>query len=203
MSQKVLLTGANGFVSAHILSQLLDNYSVLCIVRSQTKATKILWTFPSHTSQIEVGIVPDMTTRAFNEILQSAPGLMTVFHQASLITFSAQKTNEDFLRPAITGMTELLKSIKAYAPSVKRVIYTSSCATIFDVEAEIKNPSGRTYTEEDWSPITYSRALNGPKADAYCGSKKFAELALFAFVEREKSRASMSFPSSRRISGVR
>lgn len=188
MSQKVLLTGANGFLGAHILSQLLNNgYSVRCIVRSQEKADQILKTFLSQESKLDFGIVPDMTVPgAFNEVLRCTPPLEAVFHQASPITFKPEASNEDFLLPAITGTMELLKSIKAHAPSVKRVIYTASCATIFDVEAEIKNPSGRTYTEADWNPITYSIALNGTKAQAYRGSKKFAELAIFKFVEEEK-----------------
>ncbi len=188
MPQKVLLTGANGFLGAHILSQLLDNgYSVRCIVRSQEKVDQILKTFTSQKSSLDFGIVPDMTVPgAFNEVLESTPPLDAVFHQASPITFTPEASNEDFLLPAVNGTTELLKSIKAYAPSVKRVIYTASCATIFDVEAEIKNPSGRTYTEDDWSSITYSTAHNGTTAQAYRGSKKFAELAIFQFVEEEK-----------------
>lgn len=73
----------------------------------------------------------------------------------------------------------ILKAIKAYAPTVKRVAITSSFASIID-------PAGHPecYSEKHWNPITYEESLK--PANTYRGSKKFAEKAAWDFLEKEK-----------------
>lgn len=71
---------------------------------------------------------------------------------------------KDFLDPAIKGTTGILKSIKAYAPSVKRVVVTSSFAAIVNPD---KHP--KVYDESAWNPITWEEALDHSKV--YRGSK--------------------------------
>jgi nucleoside-diphosphate-sugar epimerase len=188
MSQRVLLTGANGFLGSHILSELLNNgFFVRSVVRSQAKADQISRDFPSFRAKMDFGIVPDMTVPgAFNEVVQSTPPFDAVLHQASPFLFSAIGNNAEFLDPAVKGTTEILKAIKAHAPEVKRVIYTSSCAAVLDFNAPVGTTPQKVYTEEDWYLITYSEALAGTKADAYRASKKFAELAAWEFVKEEK-----------------
>ena len=85
MAQRVLLTGANGFVGSHILEQLLlRGLSVRAVVRSQSKAVQVLSDFPNFGSQLDFGIVPDITAPgAFNEVVQSTPPFDTVIHTAS------------------------------------------------------------------------------------------------------------------------
>jgi nucleoside-diphosphate-sugar epimerase len=188
MAHRVLLTGANGFLGSHILSELLSKgFFVSSVVRSQEKADQIRRDFPSYESQMDFGIVPDMTIPgAFNEVVKSTPPFNTVLHQASPFFFSSITKNEEFLDPAIKGTTELLKGVKAHAPEVKRVIYTSSCAAVLDFDAGISSTPQKVYTEEDWNPITYEAALKGSKAHAYRASKKFAELAAWNFIKEEK-----------------
>lgn len=72
------------------------------------------------------------------------------------------------------GTEEILKSIKAYAPSVNRVVLTSSCAAVLDFKA---GDNGKDYTEKDWNPTTWEFAISGEKNQAYQASKKFAEKA--------------------------
>jgi nucleoside-diphosphate-sugar epimerase len=189
MSQRVLLTGANGFLGSHILSELLNSgFFVRSIVRSQAKADQIARDFPSFKSKMDFGIVADMTVPgAFNEIVKSSPPFDAVLHQASPFLFSVTGNNKElFLDPAIKGTTEILKAIKAHAPEIKRVIYTSSCAAVLDFNAPVGTTPQKVYTEEDWNSITYSEALAGTKPDAYRASKKFAELAAWDFVKEEK-----------------
>jgi nucleoside-diphosphate-sugar epimerase len=185
---RVLLTGANGFLGLHILSQLLEaGYSVRCVVRSQDKANLILRDFPNQTSLIDVAIVPDMTIPgAFDATVQSTPPFTTVIHQASPFFFASITNNVEFLDPAIKGTTSLLNSIKSFAPDVKRVIYTSSCAAIVDRTVPDVQVPRKTYTEDDWNPMSYEDAVNGNKGDAYRASKKFAEQAAWDFIKEEK-----------------
>ena len=143
MAHRVVLTGANGFLGSHILSELLSKgFFVRSVVRSQEKANQIVRDFPSYETQMEFGIVPDMTVPgAFNEVVKSTPPFDTLLHQASPFFFSSIMNNEEFLDPAIKGTTELLKAVKAYAPEVKRVIYTSSCAAVLNFDTEIDRKS--------------------------------------------------------------
>jgi len=187
MAQKVLLTGANGFLGSHILSELLKSgFNVRSVVRSQAKVSQIQQDFPTYTSQMDFAIVPDMTApNAFVSALQSNQPITTVIHQASPFFFASITTNAEFLDPAIKGTTSLLHTIKAHAPSVKRVIYTSSCAAIINFDAPVGTDPKKIYTEDDWNPVKYSEALVGSKAVAYRASKKFAELAAWKFVEEK------------------
>ena len=85
--------------------------------------------------------------------------------------------------PAVRGTTGILKSIKANAPTVTRVVVTSSFAAIIN-SAKGAWPE-HTYSEKDFNPITLETALEGPRT-GYGGSKTFAERAAWDFVENEK-----------------
>jgi nucleoside-diphosphate-sugar epimerase len=85
MSQHILLTGANGFIGAHILSLLLKNgHSVRAVLRSKAKADQVLADFPTFGSKLDFGIVPDITSPgAFDVAVQSDPPFDIVIHTAS------------------------------------------------------------------------------------------------------------------------
>ena len=188
MSQRVVLTGANGFLGSHILSDLLDNgFFVRSIVRSQAKADTLLQNFSSYKSQMDFGIVEDMTLPgAFDSVVKSIPPFDTVIHQASPFMLRTFTDNSEVLDPAMKGTIELLKAVKAHAPEVKRVIYTSSCAAIINFTAPIATTPRKVYTEKDWNPVKHSEAIAGDIGTAYRASKKFAELAAWNFVDENK-----------------
>lgn len=85
MVQRVLLTGANGFVGSHILDQLLiEGLLVRAVVRSDSKANQVLSDFPNFGSQLDFGVVPDITAAgAYNEVVQAVPPFDVVIHTAS------------------------------------------------------------------------------------------------------------------------
>ena len=177
MVQRVLLTGCNGFVGSHILEQLLSrDLSVRGIVRSQAKAQQVLSDFPNFGTKLDFGIVPDITAPgAFDSVVQSSPPFDTVIHTASPFLYRAISDNREFLDPAIKGTLEVLKSVNAHAPSVKRVVITSSCAAIVNFGGNPISSPQKVYTEEDWNPTTWEGALTGTPNNAYQASKKFAE----------------------------
>jgi nucleoside-diphosphate-sugar epimerase len=181
MAKRILLTGANGFIGSHILDQLLaQGHSVHAIVRSESKSAQVSKDFPSPSpGKLDFGIVPDITSSgAFTHVITSSPPFDLVVHTASPFLYRAVSTNLEFLDPAIKGTTELLKAVKEHAPSVKRVVITSSCAAVVDFAAPFVSPGGRkVYSEEDWNPISWERALEGTPNAAYQASKKFAEQA--------------------------
>ncbi|KAI1204462.1 putative NADPH-dependent methylglyoxal reductase GRE2 [Annulohypoxylon truncatum] len=188
--RRVLLTGANGYIAQHVLSQLLEaGHSVRAVVRSQAKVDILKKTFGKYvdTPQLDFGVVPDITTAgAFDDVLVSAPPFDAVMHTASPFFLRPVK-GEVFLEPAIKGTTEVLKSIARVAPSVKRVVITSSFAAIGSMHVDpISNPP-KTYTSEDWNTVTLEEAMatENPLV-TYPASKKFAEKAAWDFVKENK-----------------
>ncbi|GMG16380.1 unnamed protein product [Aspergillus oryzae] len=176
MARRVLLTGGNGFIGSHILAQLLDHgCTVCCAVRTQEKGDKILRDFAAQQSQITITIVPDIVAPgAYDTAVQGTPAFDAVYHTASPFTYANAGSNLQFLEPAIKGTLNLLKAVKDNAPSVKRVIWTGSCASVIDYDNLVADPP-RIYREADWNPVTWEEAVNGDPSKAYRGSKLFAE----------------------------
>jgi len=154
-------------------------------VRSEAKAQKIKDAHPNvPKSKLDFAIVPDIAQEgAFDEAVKSDPPFEAVLHTASPFHFKITDIKKELLEPAVIGTTGILKAIKKCAPTVKRVVITSSFAAI--INTELGNGVGHTYSEKDWNPITEEGALKDP-ASGYRASKTFAEKAAWAFVEKEK-----------------
>ena len=180
-THRILLTGSNGFLGSHILKQLLPHpgVSVRAVVRSQSKIENVRSDFGTF-QNLDFAVVPDITSpEAFNDALSHTDvPFDTVIHSASPFLYKAVSNNREFLDPAIKGTTEILKSIKAVAPSVKRVIVTSSFAAVGDL-VNPTNMSCKTLTEEDWNPVSFDEAVSSTSLGVgYQASKKFAEVSL-------------------------
>ncbi|KAK3898618.1 hypothetical protein C8A05DRAFT_47117 [Staphylotrichum tortipilum] len=178
---KVLLTGGSGFIAAHILEQLLaKGHSVVTTVRSEDKAAKLREAHPAEAASgaLTVAIVPDIAQPdAFDEVVKT-PGLEVVLHTASPFHFRYTDPKE-LLDPAIIGTTSILRAIARSAPTVRRVVVTSSFAAILN-EALIDSPA-TTFSEASWNPVTLADVARNPQV-AYRASKTLAEQAAWAFV---------------------
>ncbi|OAA66943.1 ketoreductase [Niveomyces insectorum RCEF 264] len=186
---KVLLTGGSGFIAAHVLNVLLERgHSVVTTVRSAAKGEKILEAVgTSAKGKLSYVVVSDIAQEgAFDKAVQAEPPFDYVIHTASPFPDAFNDAVKDVLDPAIKGTTGILKAIKAHAPSVKRVVVTSSFAAIMRTKDVPK-----VYSEADWNPITWEEATT-VKAMAYRGSKKFAEKAAWDFVANEKPNFDLS-----------
>ncbi|KAJ5915952.1 hypothetical protein N7454_010859 [Penicillium verhagenii] len=199
---KVLLTGGSGFIAAHIVDILLQRgFDTVVTVRSEEKGKRILDAHP-HTPKEKLSfvIVKDVAEDgAFDEAVKSNPPFDYVLHTASPFHFNISDPVKDFLDPAIKGTTGILKAIKAYAPSVKRVVVTSSFAAIVNAKQHPK-----IYSEKDWNPVTWEEAQdhsqvyraskvggsslhrNDDKPTNKLSCQTFAEKAAWKFVEEEK-----------------
>ncbi|KAF1348102.1 hypothetical protein BDV97DRAFT_335163 [Delphinella strobiligena] len=186
---RVLVSGGSGFIAAHVLDILLKNgHSVVTTVRSQAKADKIKEAHPK--ADLSFAIVPDIAVEgAFDEAIKSTPPFEAVIHTASPFHFNVTDIQKELLDPAYIGTTGILKSIKKNAPSVKRVVITSSFASI--VNPAKGNWPEHTYSEADWNPMTQEDALQAPAA-GYRASKTFAEKGAWDFVEKEKPNFSIA-----------
>ena len=99
------------------------------------------------------------------QAVQSDPPFDYVIHTASPFHFKFTDPVEGILNPAINGTTGILKAIKAFAPSVKRVVITSSFAAIVNL---VEPPA--VYDESSWNPVTWDVAV-ADRAQTYRGSK--------------------------------
>ncbi|KAG9122625.1 methylglyoxal reductase (NADPH-dependent) gre2 [Ceratobasidium sp. 392] len=185
MARNVLVTGGNGFIAVHIIILLLQNgYAVTTTVRSESKTTYLRKKFASAVSegQLRFAVVEDITVPgAFDDVIKSNK-FDAVMHTSSPFVYDINDVTEDLLMPAIKGTTEILKSIKAHGPAVKRVVITSLFAAILDLDKGSR--PGYLYSEKDWCPMTFEEAQKDP-GYGYCGSKALAEQAAWEFIETE------------------
>ena len=77
MTQTVLVTGASGFIAAHVLHSFLDaGYKVRAAVRSEKSADKVRQTHSKYGAALSFAIVPDMTAPgAFDEAVKDVDGV--------------------------------------------------------------------------------------------------------------------------------
>ena len=187
MPLRVLLTGANGYIAQHIIAAFVEaGHSVRGVVRSEQKIAQLEKVFHKYagTPQLDFGVVPDISVPgAFDKVLRSDPPFDIVIHTASPYNFRDNTSNAAFLDPAIKGTTSILNSIATHAPSVRRVVLTSSMAAILNFSSPPVSSPPKVYTEEDWNPIQWDDALATDNMFlVYLASKKFSEKAAWDFV---------------------
>ncbi|KAK8139537.1 NAD(P)-binding protein [Apiospora sp. TS-2023a] len=179
---KVLLTGGSGFIASHVLDYLLGyGFEVVVTVRSEEKGRTIVKTLKDPSHRCSFAVVEDIAKEgAYDALFQStADGggaekpFDYVVHTASPYQLYVEDPVKDFLDPAIKGTTGLLHSILTHAPSVRRVVITSSSAAVINPKNHAK-----MYDETHWPPVTWEDAMD-PKSTYRC-SKVFSEKAAWA-----------------------
>lgn len=172
-STTVLVTGATGFIAAHIVNQLLEGgYRVRGTVRSLKKPGDIdaLRALPGASERLEL-VEADLTrSESFDG---PASGCAVVMHTASPYVLTVADPQRDLVVPAVNGTREVLAAAQR-AGTVRRVVLTSSMAAITD-EPE----SAHVLTEADWNE------KSSLDRNPYYYSKTLAEKAAWAFMEQE------------------
>ncbi|GAB7361626.1 hypothetical protein MBLNU230_g1677t1 [Neophaeotheca triangularis] len=181
---KVLVTGATGFIGAHIVDQLLEKgVNVRGTTRTWQKAEQMKAARPQYNDKLEFVQIKDFSGDVdFSEAVQDVDAIV---HTASPLTYDTKDNEQELILPAIAGVKAIL-SAAAQTQKVQRLVLTSSFASVIDVN--LQPSAGFTYTGDHWNPLTYAEAT-APTTDAvvaYRGSKKFAELEAWDFVKREK-----------------
>ena len=171
--EKVLVTGATGFIGLHCIKQLLDRgYSVNGTLRSLDRQAEVI-------DSLERNNTPTRHLSLFEVDLNRDSGWNSAIRDCNYVLHVASPfvlTDEDedfFVKPAVEGVQRALKFSKKH--NVKKVILTSSFAAIH----ETLNDRQESFNEEDWSNP------NKPGISFYAKSKTMAELAAWEFMEME------------------
>ncbi|EFQ33925.1 NAD dependent epimerase/dehydratase [Colletotrichum graminicola] len=180
----VLVTGATGFIGAHVVDVLLSRgIKVRGATRSPAKGRAMIEARPQFADRLDFVQVRDFEdTGVFSEAIKDVDA---VIHVASPFTYNTKDNEKELIIPAINGVRSILEASVTNSKT-SRVVITSSFASVLD--ANRKAPPYFTYTGKDWNPLTYVEAAapDTSAVVAYRGSKKFAELAAWDFVEQEK-----------------
>ena len=77
MSSTILVTGASGFIAAHVVNTLLrKDYRVRGTVRSEKSAAEVRKTHAKYPDQLELSIVPNISVPgAFDEAVKGVDGV--------------------------------------------------------------------------------------------------------------------------------
>eukprot|EP00048_Salpingoeca_helianthica_P016420 m.232218 g.232218 ORF g.232218 m.232218 type:complete len:330 (-) comp18637_c0_seq1:43-1032(-) len=174
---KVAVTGAGGYIAGHLVASLLESgHHVVGTVRSAAVAA-YLWDLPHAKERLELVEADILKESDFATCFQGCEG---VYHTASPF-FLAKCDPAELMVPAVEGTLNVLRAC-AKAPSVRRVVVTSSFATIVLGQDHTKQLT--PYTEQHWNRT--SSATSSIPSEVYRASKVAAEQAGLDFVEREK-----------------
>ena len=168
--EKVLVTGATGFIGLHCIQQLLEQgYAVNGTLRSMQRESEVRQSLEKHNTSCEnLALYPVdlMSDEGWDEAMFGCDYLL---HVASPFVLS-NETEEFFVKPAVEGALRALKFADKH--DIKKVVLTSSFAAVGDTF------DGTTsFNETHWSDTSNN------KMTFYSKSKTLAERAAWDYVK--------------------
>ncbi|KAJ3573252.1 hypothetical protein NP233_g2547 [Leucocoprinus birnbaumii] len=184
---RVLVTGANGYIAIWTVKILLEQgYFVRGTVRSAEKGTYLTEYFGKlgfGPDRFELVVVSDITKEgAFDEAVKDVDAIE---HMASPFVPDIVDP-QGYIKPAVEGTLSVLQSAVKHAPQVKRIVVTSSTASVM---APPTKPT--VFSENDWNTDSIKeveeKGFEAPNMSKYRMSKTLAEKAAWDFYEKNKA----------------
>jgi nucleoside-diphosphate-sugar epimerase len=172
----VLVTGISGFIASWVAHGALKlGYRVRGTVRSlgnEEKVKHLRDLCPGSKYKIELVEADLMKEDGWAAAVQDCDYIL---HVASPFPLQEPKDPNDLILPAINGTLNVLKAASKLTKLPKRVVVTSSAASI----AYGQDPTNKVFTDADWT-VPDSKEFPIP---TYNKSKVLAERAAWKFVE--------------------
>ena len=168
--EKVLVTGATGFIGLHCIQQLLNQgYQVNGTLRSMNRKDEVLESLKNHNTSAEHLSLFEADLLSDDGWDAAIEGCDYLLHIASPFVLTNESL-EFFVKPAVEGATRALKFAQKH--NVKKVVLTSSFAAIGDTF-----DGTQSFDESHWSDTTNDRMT------FYAISKTLAEQAAWDYVK--------------------
>ncbi|KAK7400442.1 hypothetical protein VNO78_11650 [Psophocarpus tetragonolobus] len=177
VGKKACVIGGSGFLASCLIKQLLEKgYAVNTTVRDPDNAKKIPHLLALQ-SLGELNIFgADLTGE--KDFDDPVAGCELVFQLATPVNFASEDPENDMIKPAISGVLNVLKAC-ARVTGIKRVILTSSAAAV--TINQLKG-TDLVMDESNWTDVEYLNTAK-PPTWGYPVSKTLAEKVAWEFAE--------------------
>jgi len=169
--EKVLVTGASGFIAIHCINELLNaGYAIKGSLRNMSREDEVRKSLEkdSENHNLEFCKLDLLNDEGWNEAGIDCDYLL---HIASPYTIQEPKKESLLIKPALEGTLRALNAAKN-SSKIKKVVLTSSIAAI------AYGHNKKLCTSEDWTDITKD-------VGAYVKSKTIAEKAAWDFIHSD------------------
>ncbi|XP_071798880.1 uncharacterized protein [Asterias amurensis] len=179
--ERVLVTGASGYIASHVVLQLLQSgHKVKGTVRSlhnESKVKHLKNLCIDSTYPLEL-VEADLTNE--QSWISAVKDCDAVLHLASPFPTENPKDESVLIIPAVEGTQNVLKAC-ALSSTVKRVVLTSSVASICDFSKDFEGDAN----ESNWPDVD--------SLDPYSKSKMLAEKEAWNFMDKMETRGEKTF----------
>ncbi|XP_015887113.3 phenylacetaldehyde reductase [Ziziphus jujuba] len=172
----VCVTGASGYIASWLVKLLLERgFIVKASVRNpdDPKKTEHLLSLEGAKERLHLLRADLLEEGSFDALVEGCEG---VFHTAAPAMLSTNDPQAEIIEPTVKGTLNVLRSC-VKVPSVKRVVITSSMASVFDNRKPLNSDE---VVDETWfSDPVYCKE----KKNWYVLSKILAEKAAWKFAK--------------------